>query len=46
MEAGLDTDLAATDMEQWRAQIAWVPQQPYLFTGTAADNIGLGLARR
>ena len=37
-------DLAAIDMEQWRAQIAWVPQQPYLFTGTAADNIALGKA--
>jgi ATP-binding cassette, subfamily C, bacterial CydD len=35
-------DLAAIDIQQWRAQIAWVPQQPYLFTGTAADNIALG----
>jgi ATP-binding cassette subfamily C protein CydD len=35
-------DLAAIDVRQWRAQIAWVPQQPYLFTGTAADNIALG----
>ena len=37
-------DLAAIDVRQWRAQIAWVPQQPYLFTGTAADNIALGQA--
>jgi ATP-binding cassette, subfamily C, bacterial CydD len=37
-------DLAAVDVRQWRAQIAWVPQQPYLFTGTAADNIALGQA--
>ncbi len=35
--------LAATDVAQWRSQIAWVPQRPYLFTGTAADNIALGL---
>ena len=36
------TDLAAIDLRRWRAQIAWVPQQPHLFTGTAADNIALG----
>ncbi len=43
IEAG-GIDLAAIDLQQWRAQIAWVPQQPYLFTGTAADNIALGEA--
>ena len=37
-------DLAAIDPGQWRAQIAWVPQQPHLFAGTAADNIALGSA--
>jgi ATP-binding cassette subfamily C protein CydD len=36
------TDLAAIDLGRWRAQIAWVPQQPHLFVGTAADNIALG----
>jgi ATP-binding cassette subfamily C protein CydD len=36
------TDLAAIDLGQWRAQIAWVPQQPHLFAGTAASNIALG----
>ena len=41
IQAG-DTDLAAIDLRRWRAQIAWVPQQPHLFTGTAADNIALG----
>jgi ATP-binding cassette subfamily C protein CydD len=41
---GSGADLAATDVGQWRAQIAWVPQRPYLFTGTAADNIALGMA--
>ena len=39
-----DGDVAAMDVQQWRTQIAWVPQQPYLFTGTAADNIALGQA--
>jgi len=41
IEAG-GTDVAAMDLEQWRRQIAWVPQQPYLFSGSAADNIALG----
>jgi ATP-binding cassette, subfamily C, bacterial CydD len=35
-------DLAAIDPGRWRAQIAWVPQQPHLFAGTAANNIALG----
>ena len=41
IEAG-GVDLAASDLEQWRRQIAWVPQQPYLFSGSAAANIALG----
>ncbi|GLY92453.1 thiol reductant ABC exporter subunit CydD [Actinoallomurus iriomotensis] len=36
------TDLAAFDPDTWRARIAWVPQRPYLFAGTVADNIRLG----
>jgi ATP-binding cassette, subfamily C, bacterial CydD len=36
------TDLAAVPVEPWRAQIAWVPQQPWLFDGSVADNIALG----
>jgi ATP-binding cassette, subfamily C, bacterial CydD len=35
-------DLAAIDPDLWRAQIAWVPQRPHLFAGSAADNIALG----
>ena len=41
IEAG-GVDVAAMDLGQWRRQIAWVPQQPYLFSGSAADNIALG----
>ncbi len=37
-------DLAECDPAAWRAQIAWVPQEPTLFRGTVADNIGLGRA--
>ncbi len=36
------SDLAAIEPDKWREQIAWVPQQPYLFGGSAADNIALG----
>jgi ATP-binding cassette, subfamily C, bacterial CydD len=43
IEAG-GTDLAAIDLARWRAQVAWVPQQPHLFAGTAASNIALGSA--
>ncbi|MEU3713170.1 thiol reductant ABC exporter subunit CydD [Streptomyces catenulae] len=35
------TDLATLDPEQWRARIAWVPQQPHLFAGTLAENVRL-----
>jgi ATP-binding cassette, subfamily C, bacterial CydD len=37
-------DLAAIDPGWWRAQIAWVPQRPHLFAGSAARNIALGSA--
>ncbi|MGY1436770.1 thiol reductant ABC exporter subunit CydD [Streptomyces reniochalinae] len=33
--------LASLDMAAWRQQIAWVPQHPYLFAGTVADNVRL-----
>ena len=38
-------DLDAIPAELWRAQLAWVPQQPYLFAGSVADNIALGRPR-
>ena len=36
------TDLAVVPVDLWRAQIAWVPQHPQLFSGSVADNIALG----
>ncbi|GAA0330696.1 thiol reductant ABC exporter subunit CydD [Actinoallomurus spadix] len=36
------TDLADLAPDAWRERIAWVPQRPYLFAGTVADNIRLG----
>ncbi|CAB1128452.1 Transport ATP-binding protein CydD [Candidatus Hydrogenisulfobacillus filiaventi] len=36
-------DLAELDGDWWRRQVAWVPQRPYLFAGTVADNIRLGV---
>jgi ATP-binding cassette subfamily C protein CydD len=34
--------LATIPVSSWRRQIAWVPQHPYLFAGTVAENIALG----
>jgi thiol reductant ABC exporter CydD subunit len=34
--------LEAIDTTTWRAQLAWVPQNPYLFHTSVADNIRLG----
>ncbi|MCT4357663.1 thiol reductant ABC exporter subunit CydD [Streptomyces sp. Je 1-79] len=33
--------LSTLDVEQWRSRIAWVPQRPYLFAGTIAENVRL-----
>ncbi len=35
-------DVARADVDNWRRQVTWVPQQPYLFAATVADNIALG----
>ncbi|WP_336321107.1 thiol reductant ABC exporter subunit CydD [Streptomyces lavendofoliae] len=35
------TDLRSLDPERWRERIAWVPQRPYLFAGTIAENVRL-----
>jgi ATP-binding cassette subfamily C protein CydCD len=34
-------DLSSLDLERWRERIAWVPQRPYLFAGTIAENVRL-----
>ncbi len=34
-----DIPLEDIAVEAWREQIAWVPQQPYLFHGTVSDNL-------
>jgi ATP-binding cassette subfamily C protein CydD len=41
IEAG-HADLTDIPASRWLAQIAWVPQHPYLFAGSAAENIALG----
>lgn len=33
--------LSELPVDLWRDQIAWVPQNPYLFAGTIAENISL-----
>lgn len=35
-------DLTSVPLDEWRSQIAWVPQDPYLFAASVADNIALG----
>ena len=35
-------DLRDLPLRDWRRQIAWVPQRPYLLRGTIADNLRLG----
>jgi thiol reductant ABC exporter CydD subunit len=35
-------DLTSVPLEAWRREISWVPQQPYLFTASVAENIALG----
>ncbi|MFF8292719.1 thiol reductant ABC exporter subunit CydD [Streptomyces sp. NPDC016309] len=34
-------DVRSVDLERWRERIAWVPQRPYLFAGTIAENVRL-----
>lgn len=36
------TPLQDINVSQWRANIAWVPQTPYLFNASIADNIRIG----
>jgi ATP-binding cassette, subfamily C, bacterial CydD len=41
IEAG-GVELNSIPSREWRRQIAWVPQDPYLFAATVAENIALG----
>jgi len=34
-------DLASLDAAAWRARVAWVPQRPYVFSGTLRENLAL-----
>lgn len=41
LQAG-DEELSGLSPEQWRRQISYVPQNPYLFSGSVRENIRLG----
>jgi thiol reductant ABC exporter CydD subunit len=34
-------DLAEVDLDAWRSQLAWLPQDPWFAHGTVADNVRL-----
>ncbi|MFF3713364.1 thiol reductant ABC exporter subunit CydD [Streptomyces phaeochromogenes] len=34
-------DLTETSLEDWRSQVAWVPQRPHLYAGSVAENVRL-----
>ncbi|WP_326760060.1 thiol reductant ABC exporter subunit CydD [Streptomyces phaeochromogenes] len=34
-------DLTETSLEEWRSQVAWVPQRPHLYAGSVAENVRL-----
>jgi ATP-binding cassette, subfamily C, bacterial CydD len=36
-----ERSIAAIPPDLWRSQVAWIPQQPYLFHATIADNLRL-----
>ncbi|MEJ3742087.1 thiol reductant ABC exporter subunit CydD [Actinomycetes bacterium KLBMP 9797] len=37
-----DLDLSTVDLDEWREELAWVPQRAHLFAASLADNIRLG----
>jgi ATP-binding cassette subfamily C protein CydCD len=39
---GQAVPLAEVDRAAWHARVAWVPQHPYCFPGTIAENLRLG----
>ena len=36
-------DLRDLPVDEWRRRIAWLPQRPYLFDASVADNVRLGV---
>ena len=38
---GTDVDLTSLDREEWHRHVAWVPQHPFCFPGTIAENVRL-----
>jgi ATP-binding cassette subfamily C protein CydCD len=43
VEAGT-SPLEDIDPDSWAAQVAWVPQRPWILDGTVADNVRIGRA--
>ena len=43
---GAERPGATARLREWRRQVAWVPQRPYLVRGTLEDNLRLGNPRR
>jgi ATP-binding cassette, subfamily C, bacterial CydD len=41
--SGPGVALVDLDVDAWRRSIAWVPQRPYLFDASVADNVRLGV---
>lgn len=37
-----DVELSSVKIEDWRRQLAYAPQNPYMFSGTVEENICLG----
>ena len=35
-------ELTGAELGEWRAQLAWAPQRPWLIAGTVAENVRLG----
>jgi ATP-binding cassette, subfamily C, bacterial CydCD len=41
MPDGSSYDVVSLDRDEWHRHVAWVPQQPFCFAGTVADNVKL-----
>lgn len=37
-----NVNIASMPLQQWRSHVGFVPQEPYLFSGTVAENIAYG----